>query len=104
MQFAGAWEPGKEYGSGDVVIGAGGDAWVRKCAGGSDTLPGDGWALLTKRGGKGGRGKTGTPGARGEPGVGIDELTIDGNELVVLLTNGDVKTLPIPMVVVRAPR
>jgi len=104
MQFAGAWERGKEYAAGDVVIGAGGDAWVRKSPGASDTLPGDGWAVLTKRGGKGGRGKPGEPGPRGPAGVGIEDLSIAGDELVVLLTNGDVRTLPLPMVVVRVPR
>ena len=60
--------------------------------------PGDGWASLTQRGknGKPGeRGEKGAAGAQGRDGTGIDDLFIERGMLVVLLTDGRHKELPL---------
>jgi len=104
MRYRGAHVTGGEYALGDVVIGEAGSAWVRTVEGVSDALPGDGWGLLAKRGERGTRGKPGANGAPGRPGadgVGIADIAIEGDALVVTLTNGDVKALQIPVLFVR---
>jgi hypothetical protein len=101
MRYRGRHVPGEDYQPGDVCIGDAGSAWIRTEPGVSDALPGDGWGLLAKRGERGTRGKRGEPGGRGVDGVGIAELSIEGDALLVLLTNGELRTLPLPMLIVR---
>jgi hypothetical protein len=101
LRYRGRHEPGEMYARGDVVIGDAGSAWVRTAAGISDALPGEGWGLFSKRGEKGNRGKPGEPGRPGADGVGIAELSIEGDSLIVRLTNGEARTLPLPMLVIR---
>ena len=86
----------KDYLAGDVVAHDGGSSVALVDNPGA--CPGDGWASLTQRGknGKPGeRGEKGAAGAQGRDGTGIDDLFIERGMLVVLLTDGRHKELPL---------
>ena len=86
----------KDYRAGDVVAHDGGSSVALLDDPGP--LPGDGWAQLTQRGknGKPGeRGERGEKGLPGKDGTGIDDLFIERGMLVVLLTDGRHKELPL---------
>ena len=89
-----AYDPKVEdYRAGDVVAHDGGSSVALINEPGP--LPGDGWAQLTQRGKNGKPGDRGEKGAAGKDGVGIDEIFLERGALVVLLTDGRVKELPL---------
>lgn len=102
FMFRGLYAEAETYSLGDVVASNGG-SWVALSAGKLHS-PGDGpaWGLLTKQGkpGRAGpQGERGPPGLKGDvgpPGVGITNLMVEGHHVVVELSTGDVKTLPVP--------
>lgn len=102
FMFRGLYADAETYSLGDVVASNGG-SWVALSAGKLHS-PGDGpaWGLLTKQGkpGRAGQpGERGPPGLKGDvgpPGVGITNLMVEGHHVIVELSTGDVKTLPVP--------
>jgi hypothetical protein len=101
MAWRGEHVAGTFYREGDAVLGDNGGAWIRTAPGTSAGIPGDGWQVLAKRGATGTRGKRGEA---GRDGVGIVDLDVSGHELVVTLSDGTAKRLPLPVIVVeRAP-
>lgn len=101
MTWKGEHVAGQRYAVGDAVRSEGGGAWIRTVDGISTGIPGDGWEVLAKRGAKGSRGEVGPSGRSGRDGVGIDALAIDGGDLVITLSDGQQKRLPVPVIVIR---
>jgi len=56
-------------------------------------LTNSGWKRQFMRGKRGEQGELGAKGERGEPGVGIADITLDGDVLVVKLTSGEEKLI-----------
>lgn len=91
------YEAARAYEKGDVVLQLG-SSWValRDDPGGAPgTSEGKGWAQLTKRGEKGDPGEKGEPGPEGPAGRGVDDIFVANGNIVVLLTDGTHKEIPL---------
>ena len=89
-----AYDPAAtDYLAGDVVALDGGSSVA--LVDNPGPCPGDGWAQLTQRGKNGKPGERGQRGEAGRDGVGIDDLFVERGMLVVLLTDGRHKELPL---------
>jgi HK97 family phage portal protein len=102
LVFRGLFDQSKSYSIGDVVT-FNGSSWaaLREVAG---DMPGnsDAWALSAKHGRVGRTGEQGAIGPAGPAGAvgpaaaGIIEMMVEDGSLVVMMSDGDVKTIPIP--------
>lgn len=85
----GLFDATAEYLKNDVVA-LNGSGWIAKHDN-PGPLPGDGWMQLVrpgKTGERGLRGERGEPGRQGLPGVGVEDVLIDGYDLVVVMSDG----------------
>jgi len=112
----GTWNEATNYEHMDVVA-WNGNSWIlvapTRSAPGPAPQPGTciDWRLMAKRGEKGARGEQGARGERGAtgdqgaPGAGIAEVMLEGNQLLLELTDGTLRQLELPgfLTEVRAP-
>lgn len=99
IEHKGIHEPGEEYAAGDEVIK--GDSSYRAKCNTTETPPHDDWQCIAKskvgrRGEKGEPGPAGKPGkngADGLDGVGIKDIVWQDDMMVIVMTNGDTKSV-----------
>jgi hypothetical protein len=102
MVFRGLYDAEREYGTGDVVA-SNGSGWVAlRDATNIDPGTSDAWALIAKQGRvgrqgeRGEQGLRGAQGDRGAPAASIAHMSVEDSTLVVEMSDGEIKTVPLP--------
>lgn len=97
MRYRGIYHATNTYAVNDVVTNEGA-TWVRVRDAESQTLPGEGWAVMIRAPQPGAKGDSGLQGEAGRDGVGIDRITAEGADLVFTLTDQSVHRVAMPVI------
>jgi hypothetical protein len=97
VRHMGTYDPDREYRLNDEIA-WNGSTWRALRSTKGVEPPGEDWRLVAQRGKSGPRGDpgpVGPAGPGGPPGAGVDHIELDANGLVVTLTDGTVRAVPL---------
>jgi hypothetical protein len=97
VRHLGTYDPDREYRLNDEIA-WNGSTWRALRSTRGVEPPGEDWRLVAQRGKSGPRGDpgpVGPTGPGGPPGAGVDHIELDANGLVVTLTDGTVRAVPL---------